>query len=209
MGDILHTSLFSIQFDEFWESLIEIIPRVYSYSFIALLLILYLLSRIGKRIFHSHWNTLIENFEFSSKDFYYKVKKELLSNGISGITSSYVQLSEGAIFSPKRRYVRLHWKNHQYDICAAPFGNGFFVSWWLQYKITIGQILINLIPFVGGWLVRKLYPTTFYKIDTASMFQHYCHQSVLKVIQDITDGKGIRVMTEDEKKPIMRDIFKR
>ena len=100
-------------------------------------------------------------------------------------------------------------KKYQYDICAAPFGDGFFVSWWLLDRASWIQILIRLIPFIGSWLVRKLYPITYYKIDTASMFMTYAQASVLKVIKDITNDKGVRALSEAERKPILNDIFKR
>ena len=113
------------------------------------------------------------------------------------------------MFSSKRRYIRVKWKEYQYDICAAPFGNGFFISWWLLYKNSIGKWLISKIPFVGGWLARILYPITYYKVDTASMFMTYAQSSVLKVLDDITNNKGVRALTESERKPVLNDIFKR
>ncbi|MDO5969319.1 hypothetical protein Q4Q35_05825 [Flavivirga aquimarina] len=158
---------------------------------------------------HSNWNTLVDDFEYSTEEFYLKFKKDLLSHGISGITASDVSLHEGSIFSQRRRYIRVEWKEYQYDICAAPFGRGFFISWWLLYKNSIVKILISKIPFVGSWLAQKLYPVTYYRIDTASMFMTYAQSSVLKVIDDITKNKGVRALSENERKPILNDIFKR
>ena len=34
------------------------------------------------------------------------------------------------IASAKREYLRMQRGKYAFDICAAPFGNGFFVSWW-------------------------------------------------------------------------------
>jgi len=159
--------------------------------------------------YHSKWNTLIDDFNFSTEEFYSMFKKELLSQGVSGINTHDVSLHEGNIFSNKRRYVRVKWKDYQYDICAAPFGKGFFISWWLLYKNSIGYLIISKLPFIGSWLSRKLYPITYYKIDTASMFMTYAQSSVIKVIDSITNEKGIRTLSENERKPILRDIFKR
>jgi len=161
------------------------------------------------KIYHSNWNTLIDNFNFSTEEFYQRFKKELLSQGVSGINTSEVSLHEGNIFSSKRRYIRVKWKEYQYDICAAPFGNGFFISWWLLYKNSIGQLLISKIPFIGNWLTKKLFPITYYKIDTASMFMTYAQSSVLKVIDDITNDKGVRALSETDRKPILNNIFVR
>jgi len=178
------------------------------YLLIVFVLIKWIFTRSIKE-HHSNWNTLIDNFNFSTEEFYQRFKKELLSQGVSGINTSDVSLHEGNIFSSKRRYIRIKWKEYQYDICAAPFGNGFFISWWLLYKNSIGQILISKIPFIGIWLNRKLFPVTYHKIDTACMFMTYAQSSVLKVIDDITNDKGTRELTELEKKPILNDIFKR
>ncbi len=192
----------------------EILYYVMQFSviIIQILVILFFLRILflrGIKFFHSHWNTLINSFEYSTEEFYKRYKKELLSHGVSGVTTASVSLREGNIFSNKRRYLRIKWKEFQYDICAAPFGDGFFVSWWLLDRATWIQVLISLIPFIGRWLIRKLYPTTYYKIDTASMMMRYCHQTALRVIDDITDGQGVRKMTEDERKPILNDIFNR
>ena len=85
----------------------------------------------------------------------------------------------------------------------------FFVSSWLFYRNPILKILISKLPFIGGWLARKLFPVTFYKIDTASMFMTYAHQSVLNVVEAITKEKGTRALTEAERKPTLNNIFKR
>ena len=158
---------------------------------------------------HSNWNTLIDNFNFSTREFYKLLKEELQNQGIKRIEIEQVSLKEGNAFSSRRSYLRATWKEYQYDICAAPFGKGFFISWWLLYKNSIGQLIISKIPFVGGWLARKLYPVTYYKIDTASMFMSYAQAAVLKVVDDITKSQGVRAMSEQERKPTLQDIFKR
>lgn len=157
---------------------------------------------------HSNWNTLLDNFNFSTNEFYTLLREELKSHGISGIECSSVRIKEGNLLSSRRLYLRVEWKEYQYDMCAAPFGKGFFLSWWLLYKTSIGQIVTYKIPFIGAWLVKKWYPVTHYKVDTASMFMTYCHSSVLKVVKEITKDAGIR-LSEQEAKPILKDIFKR
>ncbi len=174
---------------------------------IAIFLILRLIFGRQLKNYHSNWSTLIDDFNYSTEEFYQLFKKELLSQGVSGINTLDVSLREGNVFSSKRRYIRVKWKEYQYDICAAPFGKGFFISWWLLYKSSIGKILIFRIPLIGKWLAQKLYPITYYKIDTASMFMTYAQSSVLKVIEDITSNKGVRALTEDERKPVLNNIF--
>ncbi len=178
-------------------------------SLLFFILILKLLFSKRPRNYHSHWNTLIDNFNFHTGEFYNLLEQELQSHGIENIRVERVSLKEGNAFSSRRLYLRVHWKSYHYDICACPFGDGFFFSWWLLYKQSIVQSFISGIPFIGFWLEKKLFPITCYKIDTATMFMTYANASVQKVIRDITEEKGMRALSEVEKKPLLNDIFKR
>jgi len=193
-----------------WDLLIEYIFDSPLFWLLLTIIIILILTKKTRKEFHSHWNTLLDGFSYSSKDFYYELKKELQKTKIAGIDTTNVQLKEGGLISPRRIYLRINWKNYRYDVCAAPFGNGFFISWWLLNKTLIIEYLLSRFP-LGQWLVKKMFPVTYYKIDTASMFMTYCQQAVLTVIERITDGSGTRALTEDEKKPILNDknIFKR
>ncbi|MCI2230338.1 hypothetical protein MC378_14255 [Polaribacter sp. MSW13] len=158
---------------------------------------------------HSNWNTLIDNFDYSPKEFYGRLKTELESHGVSNIRIRQVHINEGGVMSHSRIYLRATWKGYQYDICGAKFGDGFFISWWLLYTNSFWKIIISKIPFIGGWIAKKLYPVTYYTVDSASMFMTYAQASVVKVIEDITKDKGVRALSEADKKPVLNDIFKR
>lgn len=193
----------------------EIIMYIMAYGTIALWIIItififkFLFRSILKQ-YHSNWNTLIDNFDFSPKEFYQRLGEELQSHGIRNIRAEETYIREGVKgVSPSRIYLRVRWKKYEYNVCAAKFGNGFFVSWWLLYRNSIWKILIARIPVVGDWLAMKLYPITYYSVDTASMFMTYAQRSVLKVIDEITKEKGVRTLTESERKPILNDVFKR
>lgn len=175
------------------------------------LLIVYVFKIILSSIqnYHSRWSTLIDNFNFSSQEFYLRLQAELNSKDVRGVHFKQVELAEGGVFSPKRRYLRIIWKDYQYDICAAPFGKGFFISWWMYKSVSDGELCAEKFPLIGNWMARTFFPETPYKIDTASMFMSYAQSSVLKVIDDITKEKGIRALSESERKPVLMDIFKR
>ena len=87
--------------------------------------------------------------------------------------------------------------------------NGTFISWYLFTEKTGFELLISKIPFVGNYLAQAFFPVTYYSIDTSSMFLTYAQSSVLKVIDTITNDKGVRSLTESERKPVMQNIFKR
>jgi hypothetical protein len=76
----------------------------------------------------SHWHKLFGNFSFSTQKFYDLVERALERRNIPGLEISRVDWKEGGLFSADREYLRLTREKLTYDICAAPFGTGFFFS---------------------------------------------------------------------------------
>jgi hypothetical protein len=61
-----------------------------------------------------------------------------------------------------------------------------------------------------GWLYRAFFkPPTYYRHDTGSMFLSAVHGVVLEVIDGLTTAKGVRALTELERKPVMREFFRK
>ncbi len=209
----------------------------------------------SKPIVFSHWYHLIEGLQDSPQRFYTSLEEAIQRRQIPNISLSRVDYHEGGIFSAQREYLRVSRKEYLFDICVAPFGNGFFVSWWLgeprpsPVLPTLGAIVgtalllyyggisntimvliaaffvvgalmsqmgeeewvayLLVIPGVGPLLKRLFLPLSYYRIDTALMFQESVHRAVLEVIDEITKLKGLRVLSEGERKPILSDLFKR
>src|SRR5580658_7581549 len=78
----------------------------------------------------SHWNQLFENFQTSSLAFYQSVETAIKERAVPETQGTRVEHREGGLASASREYLRLHRGKYAFDICAAPFGKGFFVSWW-------------------------------------------------------------------------------
>lgn len=87
-------------------------------------------------------------------------------------------------------------------IVGAVFVIGIFLpeSPWEAYLVVI--------PVFGALYERFLRPTTYYKIDTALMFQCSVHAAVLEVIDELTKSSGIPSLSELERKPILRGFYK-
>ena len=67
---------------------------------------------------------------------------------------------------------------------------------------------IVVVGFAG--IIRPLFfppRPTYYRIDTATMFQSAVHAAVLEVIDDTTSTKGLRALTELERKPVLREFY--
>jgi hypothetical protein len=164
----------------------------------------------------SHWHKLFEGFQESPVRIYSLLDEAIDKRKIPGVKISWITFPEGGPFSARRLYCRVRRREHIFDICAAPFGTSFFVSWWLGEKprlhwlITLLLVILffpfSLIVLLGIWLYRR---ETYYRLDTALMFQDSVHSAVLEIVELVTIGTGVRGLTELEKKPIMSDLFKR
>jgi len=157
-------------------------------------------------IVHAHWYHMIEGLQASPTEFYAAVERAIAERQVPDTKISRVDYREGSLVTAKREYLRVKRRQHIFDICGAPFGNGFFVSWWLGEPQGCLSLLAEL-PFVGGFLESVLKPLTYYMLDTALMFQASVHNAVQQVIGEMTEAKGLRALTEAERKPVMREFF--
>lgn len=208
----------------------------------------------------SHWYSSIENFQTSPKDFYSSVEAAVRKREIPDCEVSRVDWKEGGAFSASREYLRVQRGRHVFDICAAPFGKGFFVSWWLSrtpsqfgalalFLVIAGLFLTMIVlfgalgffrglvlfvlgapllfwlfvkfvahanegwddalvamPFFGPIYERIFSPQTYYKTDTALMFQESVRAAVREAIDGVTSTQGRRGLTDLEFKPILRGL---
>jgi hypothetical protein len=86
---------------------------------------------------------------------------------------------------------------------------GYLVSG--QMGLVRGAILILdclfILTVVGLGIIRPLvFPPrpTFYRIDTANMFYTAVHGAVVDAVDQLTTAKGVRALSVDDRKPIMR-----
>lgn len=229
----------------------------------------------------SHWSTLFENMSASPKEFYEAFEAALKRRQIPLVGFGRVLYPEAGALSPRREYFRVKREELLFDVCAAPFGTGFFFSWWLTSKerrwglvwglllllivsagtrflfpilapalanligsplllmssinagvlygllavliffailwisallartgFTLFEEMILSIPFIGWFYAWIFRPLTYYRIDTMLMFEEAVHGAVLEVIDGMTSGKGIRTLSELERKPIHRAFMR-
>ena len=226
----------------------------------------------------SHWSHLVDDFDTSALDFYSAVETAVEAREVPNAEFSRVQFKEGGIASAKREYLRIQRGKVVFDICAAPYGNAFFFSWWLSrlgpkhpwlwflgvvfvaltWLAMLGQaaaravsasmnaaliggssggagcllwiVLFSLpvlvvalgwsiregyIPYEDevlqlpllGWLYEKLFnPHSYYRYDTALMFQKSVSRAVNDVIDGMSTGQGLRALSDEEKTPTLKDL---
>ncbi len=104
----------------------------------------------------SHWSTLIENFQASPQAFYKAIEEGLARRQVPETTNSRITYKQSGFLSSNREYLHIVRDKLLFDICAAPFGTGFFVSWWLaEARVRLNPvaqvaIVLGLLGLVGA-----------------------------------------------------------
>lgn len=147
----------------------------------------------------SHWHHSVENLNASTADFYKEVAR-VLQVKKAPVKIAAVEWSESGLFSTKRQYLRVSYQKHVFDICAAPFGNDFFWSWWLGTKPS----LLESLPYVGFIFKYFVKPDTYHSEDTRQMFQDTVHRVVLDVLSGVLSTKKMSPLSAAERLPQQR-----
>ena len=100
-----------------------------------------------------HEVTLYKGLQFSPQEFYARVEKALKDRQIPDIVIERVDWPEGGVLSPKREYLRASREHVVFDICAAPFGTGFFISTWFDVRppnLGLPAVLLFIAMLIAG-----------------------------------------------------------
>lgn len=165
------------------------------------------MSRVIPTTIISHWYHPIEGLTLSSQAFYADVEHLLADQQIDHLKIERVNMSEGGMFSAKREYLQVRRGDHVFYVCGAPFGNRFFVSWWLGHAETGFAAGLAKWPLIGFFVRNALRRMTYYKLDTALMFQSVTHGAVTTCLDTMLNAKGLRTLSDTERTPVMRDFF--
>lgn len=144
---------------------------------------------------HSYFH--FEDLQLSSKEFYTSVEDTLKSFEYPNLSITHPNFSESGMFSANREYLCIKRKEYLFYVCAAPFGRSFFVSWWLKEQMSMWQVLLNSIPFIGARLGRLYSNKTFFQIDTEILFKESIRRVVNGVVEEISQSKGKRYITSE------------
>lgn len=146
----------------------------------------------------SSWSLLLDDFNTSALEFYGAVQAALQERKVPDVKVERTTWHEGGLFSAKREYLRVSRGELAYDICAAPYGAGYFFSAWLLSKEPI-PVISWLMSFFG----RRAF--TLYNLDTQRMFQQSVHRVVTDTISGLRTAKGLRALSPDEMRVTMKD----
>lgn len=146
----------------------------------------------------SHWSHFFKSFSLSSNDFYGELEKFLSSHEMPHSQIQRTTHKEGGLLSASREYLRIKHGDIVFDVCAAPFGKDFFISWWLYETAgTMRTMLSN--TKVGNFLNDRAAKRTFYQVDEEDMFRSCVHECILETVTKVTEGKGTLQLTDADK----------
>lgn len=106
-----------------------------------------------------HWSKLVEGFQTSPLEFYRAVETGLVQRQIPGLRTERVNWSEGGVLAPDREYLRVSGGRYRFDVCAAPFGTGFFFSTWMTERrpryVILHLVVLAVLSLVFAWMLQK------------------------------------------------------
>jgi hypothetical protein len=157
-----------------------------------------------------HWHQSIEGLKGTTRDFYEAVEATIREQNLPDVNIAVVAFQEAGVFSDRRDYLRIRRGEHLFDLCVAPFGNSFFVSSWFCERPRIFLDFLSSVPFFGwlarGW-ARLFLPVTYYKVDSALLFQSAVHECVLHVLDRMIADQGLEPLVDSARKPVMREVY--
>jgi hypothetical protein len=104
-----------------------------------------------------YWAELFPDFNASPDDVYGAVKSAVLERQVPGLECTREFWHEGGAVSAKREYLRFARERTCFEICACPFGTGFFLSYRTSIKpLIVDPLGILLLLFSGALIFGAL-----------------------------------------------------
>jgi hypothetical protein len=144
---------------------------------------------------HKHWQHMFDGLQFSAEEFYAAVQEAITKRQIPDVKFSRVTYSQSGIFGNSREYLHIVKGEYEYDVCAAPYGTGFFVSLWYAERPSVSKKLMAKSPALKAMTDTKSY----YQIDTDGMANSAIRSAFTSAIDVITSTKGVRGLSETER----------
>jgi len=166
----------------------------FAFAVVVFLLLLAFRKTVGE--IHSNEVFSFVDFQFSAQDYYSKVQEFVTARNMPDVNFSRVTYSQGGLGKGDREYLRVDRKDDIFDICASPFGNGSFVSYWYGEPKKRLKELAYKIPRVNTF-VDAFDKKTRFELDTATVFRTWVKECIDLAIEDITGQKGVRLSPEE------------
>jgi hypothetical protein len=94
-------------------------------------------------------------------------------------------------------------------------GGGFACLVWSIMRLGSSQTVTCLdrllpeVPVVGPIYDSCYHPKTFYRQDVNNAYREAVHSAVMQSVDEMTTALGVRPLSELERKPILRELYRR
>jgi hypothetical protein len=161
------------------------------------------------------WASYSEGLMLDVGSFYSQVESTIKSRQIPDIVFKRVNLREGGMLSGSREYLRVIRADLRYDICGAPFGTGSFFSARLFSEHRFMDSAVSdmskggLLSQMAGAVTAKVVGVdTYYKLDTAHMFQQVVFKALTETIDNLTTKAQLPTLSEADRRPMLSGFFR-
>jgi hypothetical protein len=144
---------------------------------------------------HKHWQHTFDGLQFSAEEFYQSVEAAIAKREIPDVEFSRVSYAQSGMLGPSREYLHIEKGEYIYDVCAAPYGTGFFVSLWYVERPSVSKKLMKKVPALEALADTKSY----YQIDTDGMANGAIRSGFNEAMEQLTITKGARALSESER----------
>lgn len=151
-----------------------------------------------------HWIAFADGFHVPVGEVYDAIEAELKARQIPGLDVARIEFAEGGLLSEKRIYLRMLRERLVFDVCAAPFGTGFFFScrsaeipvqlqWWhlLILLVVVSQGTLGLFALYLQLLGSFTYAVVSLVVTYG--FVIYCLRNLIALGLENLDRTLIRI----------------
>jgi len=136
--------------------------------------------------------TLHEGIKISSQKFYSRIESAIGERQLNEIRLGRRYYKEHTGISQKREYLAISYRKLLFLICSAPYGTGFFISWWSGEKMSFFKELVYSLPGFGPKLCKVMFRKTYFELDTEAMFRITVHGCLEEAVKEMITNKGKR-----------------
>lgn len=155
----------------------------------------------------ARWQTTLETNGCSPLEFFDRIENSVAECELPDLKISRITRNEGGWFSPRRIYLRIRYRRLYFDISAFVVGSSLIVGWWLHEDLPGVSDLFMEIPGFGFFVEKAIRAATYYSVDYVEYFQRAVHDSVLRVIDELSEENGLALLPEENRQPIWEKIW--
>ena len=150
----------------------------------------------------------LDHYPVTPLELFDAVAGVIADRNIIGVGVARVSRLEWHILSHRRIYLLVRFREAVCIIGAVPMGTGLLVTW--RYAVWRGraQMILFQIPYLGAMLEKLVAPGTFHRTDVYHAFEEAIRHCVVEATQNLTN-EGVRPVTENERRPLLREFYNR